>query len=91
MATLTRRDRLVDIAALLLIAGGVALYLWSAGRFNEIARLSYAHPGPPGSSALAAADRARYASYAGLGLVVAGLATGAAGAVIHRRAGRAVS
>jgi hypothetical protein len=91
MPTVTRRDRFTDLAALLLILAGVALYLWSLSRLHDISQLTYAHPGPPGASALQAADEARYVSYAGLGLVLVGVVTGVASALRHRRGSPPVS
>ncbi len=88
MATVTRRDRFADLAALLLIAAGTALFLWSLLRLQEISRLTYAHPGPRGTSALHAADLARYSSNAGAGLVLAGVVVAVVSALRHRgRAG----
>jgi hypothetical protein len=74
MATVSRRDRMVDLAALLLIVGGVALYLVAAAKLRSISLYSRANPGPPG--ALVAADRARYLSYGGLALVAVGSCIG---------------
>jgi hypothetical protein len=85
MTSVTRRDRFTDLAALVLIVGGVALYLWSLSRLHDISQLTYAHPGPRGTSALAAADRARYLSNTGLALVLAGVVTAVASAYRHRR------
>jgi hypothetical protein len=85
MATVSRADRLVDYAALVLLIIGIALYLDAATRLRAIATLSYEHPGPRGHSALAAADRARYESYAGIAAAVAGCVVGVASAVRHAR------
>lgn len=85
MATVSRADRLTDYAALLLLVVGVALYLDAASRLRTIGTFSYQHPGPRGQSALAAADRARYESYVGIGVVVAGCLVGIASAVRHGR------
>ena len=85
MATVSRADRLVDYAALVLLLIGVALYLDAATRLRAIATLSYEHPGPRGQSAVAAADRARDESYAGLAIVAAGCVVGVASAVRHAR------
>lgn len=83
MTHVSRRDRLVDLAALLLIVAGVALYLVAAVKLHGISLYSRTNPGPPG--ALAAADRARYASYAGLALVALGACVGVAAAGLHAR------
>jgi len=83
MATVSRRDRMVDLAALLLIVGGVALYLVAAAKLRSISLYSRANPGPPG--ALDAADRARYLSYGGLALVAVGSCIGVVAAGLHAR------
>ena len=85
MATVSRRDRLTDLAALLLLLAGIALYLDAGARLRTIAGYSYQHPGPRGESQLVAADRARTESYAGLGLAVVGVAVGVASALRHAR------
>jgi len=81
MATVTRRDRLVDLAALLLIVAGTALYLYGTVRLKEIAQLTWRHPGPLGVKQLDAADRARYACNGGMALVVVGAVVGVWSAV----------
>jgi hypothetical protein len=83
MTTVSRRDRLVDLTALLLIVGGAALYLVAAAKLHEIALYSRTNPGPPG--ALVAADRARYLSYAGLAIIAMGACVGIAAAGLHAR------
>ena len=83
MTTVTRRDRLVDLAALLLIVAGATLYLVAAARLRTISLYSRTNPGPPG--ALVAADQARYLSYAGLGLVSVGACVGVVAAGLHAR------
>lgn len=83
MTTVSRRDRLVDLAALLLIVGGAALYLFAAAKLHAISLYSRTNPGPPG--ALDAADRARYLSYAGIVLVSVGACVGVAAAGLHAR------
>ena len=83
MTTVSRRDRLVDLAALLLIATGAALYLVAASTLHAISLYSRTNPGPPG--ALDAADRARYLSYGGLALVAVGACVGVAAAGLHVR------
>jgi hypothetical protein len=81
MTLVSRRDRLLDAGALLLIVLGAALYLVAAFKLHAISRYTYKHPGPP--HALDAADRARYASYLGVGLVVAGSVLGMIAAGLH--------
>jgi hypothetical protein len=85
MATVSRRDRLTDLAALVLILAGIALYLDAGVRMRAISAYSYQHPGPRGQSALVAADWARWESYGGLGLAVLGCAVGVASAARHAR------
>jgi hypothetical protein len=87
MATVTRRDRLVDLAALLVILLGIGLYLDGAARLRNISQLTYRHPGPAGVRQLDVADRARYESNAGLALAVVGCLVGAVSAArVVRRA-----
>jgi len=74
---------MIDFGALLLIVGGVVLYLVAAAKLNIISQYSRTNPGPPG--ALVAADRARYLSYAGLGLVALGACVGVVAAGLHVR------
>jgi hypothetical protein len=83
MPPVSRRARLLDLAALGTILFGAALCLVSNSRMTEIAKLSFKHPGPPSQSALAAADRARYVAYAGVAIIVGGCAIGVAGAIRH--------
>jgi hypothetical protein len=83
MTTVSRRDRLVDLSALLLIVVGAALYLVSAVKLHSISLYSRTNPGPPG--ALVAADQARYVSYAGVALVAAGACVGVVAAGLHAR------
>ena len=83
MTTVSRRDRLVDLSALLLIVAGAVLYLVSAVKLHSISLYSKSNPGPPG--ALVAADQARYLSYAGVALVVVGACVGIAAAALHAR------
>jgi hypothetical protein len=85
MATVSRRDRLTDLAGLVLILAGIALYLDAGARLRTISGYSYQNPMPHRQSALAAADRARYESYGGLALAVLGCAVGVASAVRHSR------
>ncbi|MDB4914625.1 MAG: hypothetical protein JWM95_2269 [Gemmatimonadetes bacterium] len=81
MPLVSRRARLVDLAALCCIAAGVAIFVGALSRFGEIAKLSYRHPGPPNQSALAAADHARYLAYGGVLMVIAGCVIAVTGAV----------
>lgn len=81
MPTVSRRARILDLAALGCILLGAALCLVSNSRMTEIAKLSYKHPGPPSQSALAAADRARYLAYAGVAIILAGCVVGVAGTI----------
>jgi hypothetical protein len=83
MTTVSRRDRLADLSALLLIVVGAALYLLAAVRLHDISLYSRTNPGPPG--ALDAADRARYLSNAGLALVAVGACVGVVAAGLHAR------
>jgi hypothetical protein len=85
MPDVLRRDRIVDIVALLLILLGLAFYVDSQVRFRAIMRYSYTHPGPRGVSQLAAADHARYEADTAFGLVLAGAAVGVVAAVRHVR------
>ena len=82
MTPVSRTDRQADLAALLLIAAGVALYLLAAATLHTISLYSRANPGPPG--ALLAADRARYTSYAGVALIGLGCCVGIAAATRHQ-------
>ena len=83
MTHVSRRDRQVDLGALLLIVAGAATYLVAAAQLRTISLYSKANPGPPG--ALDAADQARYTSYAGVALIVVGCCIGIAAAVLHQR------
>ena len=83
MTTVSRRDRLVDLSALLLIVAGSALYLLAAVKLHDISLYSRTNPGPPG--ALVAADQARYLSYAGVALVGVGACIGVVAAGLHAR------
>jgi hypothetical protein len=85
MATVSRRDRLTDLAGLVLILAGIALYFDAGARLRTISGYSYQNPMPHGQSALKAADRARFESYGGLALAVLGCAVGVASAVRHAR------
>ena len=83
MSSVSRRDRMIDFGALLLIVGGVVVYLLAATRLHTISQYSRTNPGPPG--ALVAADSARYLSYFGLALVAVGACVGAVAAGMHAR------
>jgi hypothetical protein len=85
MATVNRRDRFIDLAALLLIVAGVALYVDGTARLRAIALLSYRHPGARGIRQLDVADRARYESNGGIALVVLGAVVGVVSATSHAR------
>jgi hypothetical protein len=83
MTLVSRRDRQVDLGALLLIAAGAAVYVFAAVRLHVISLYSKANPGPPG--ALDAADQARYLSYAGVAMIAVGCCIGVAAAILHQR------
>ena len=85
MPPVSRNARLMDLAALGLILLGAALCLAANAQMQEIGKLSYKHPGPPSVSALAAADRARYLVYGGVGIISAGCIVAIAGAIGHSR------
>ena len=85
MPDVLRRDRIVDVVALVLILLGLALYVDSQVRFRAIMRYSYLHPGPRGVSQLTAADHARYEADTAFGLVVVGAVVGVTAAVRHSR------
>lgn len=85
MPDVLRRDRIVDVVALLLILLGAMLYVDSQVRFRAIMRYSYAHPGPRGVSQLTAADHARYEANTAFGLVIVGAAVGVTAAIRHSR------
>ncbi len=81
MTPVSRRDRQIDLGALLLIVIGAALYIVAAAQLHTISLYSRTNPGPPG--ALVAADRARYMSYAGVGLITLGCFVGIVAAGLH--------
>jgi len=83
MSSVSRRDRQIDLGALLLIAIGAALYIVAAVKLHAISLYSRTNPGPPG--ALVAADQARYMSYAGVGLIILGCVVGVVAARLHAR------
>ena len=85
MADVHRRDRLVDLVALLLILVGVASYVDSHARFRGIMQYSWQHPGPRGVSQIKAADFARYEANTAFALVTLGAAAGITAAVRHSR------
>jgi hypothetical protein len=83
MTPVSRRDRQIDLGALLLIVTGTALYIVAATQLHTISLYSKTNPGPPG--ALVAADRARYTSYAGIVLIALGCVIGVVAAGLHTR------
>jgi hypothetical protein len=83
MTPVSRRDRQVDLGALLSIIAGAAIYLLADFRLHAISLYSKANPGPPG--ALDAADLARHASYAGVVLIAVGCCVGICAAILHQR------
>ncbi len=83
MTPVSRRDRQIDLGALLFIVAGAALYLVAAVQLHSISLYSKKNPGPRG--ALVAADRARYTSYAGVALIAAGCCVGVVAAGLHAR------
>jgi hypothetical protein len=83
MTSVSRRDRQIDLGALLLIVIGAALYIVAAVKLHTISLYSKKNPGPPG--ALVAADRARYTSYAGVVLITLGCVVGVVAAGLHAR------
>ena len=83
MTSVSRRDRQIDLSALLFIVVGTALYLVAAVQLYSISQYSRKNPGPPG--ALVAADHARYMSYAGVALIAVGCCVGAVAAGLHAR------
>ena len=89
MTQVSRRDRQADLAAVLIIAAGAALYLFAAARLHTISLYSKANPGPPG--ALVAADQARYTSYAGVALIGVGCLVSVAAAMLHQWRRRSTS
>jgi hypothetical protein len=85
MPIVSRRDRLTDLAALVVIIAGIALYLDGTRRLHAISLFSFQHPGPRGQSALVAADHARYESNVGIAGVIVGCAVGVLSALRHAR------
>lgn len=84
MESVSRRDRQIDIAALLLIVLGTALYLGARARMLDIAqRYSWRQPGPAGAVTLV--DQAMNLTYAGVALIVVGCSVAAVGALLHSR------
>ncbi len=81
MPVVSRRARLLDLAALACIVAGALVCFMANARLTEISRYTYRHPGPPNVSQLAEADRARYLAYGGVALVVAGCIVGVTGAM----------
>jgi len=87
----SRRARMLDLAALACIVAGALVCLAANARLTEISKLSYRHPGPPNQSALTAADHARYLAYGGVALIVAGCVVGVTGALTLARRKRAAA
>jgi len=86
MAKPTRRDRVLDLAALACILLGLALCLDGTARLIGISHLSYRFPGPPGVRQVELADNARYEAYAGVALALIGCFGGTVHAVrVNRR------
>jgi hypothetical protein len=85
MSDVLRRDRIVDIVAVLLILLGLAVYADSQRRFGDVMRYSWKHPGPRSVSQLDMADRARYEANTAFGFVIVGAAVGVVAAVSHSR------
>ncbi|MEP6618289.1 MAG: hypothetical protein ABJE47_03195 [bacterium] len=86
MSIPSRQDRLVDLAALLLILAGAVACVVASGQLHEISQLSYQHPGPRTISQLTAADHARYLAYAGVLVIGVGIGVAVAGAIrVSRR------
>jgi len=83
MTSVSRRDRQIDLGALLLIVVGTAVYIIAATKLHTISLYSRTNPGPPG--ALVAADQARYTSYAGVALITIGCVVGVVAAGLHAR------
>jgi hypothetical protein len=83
MTLVSKRDRQVDLGALLLIVAGAAIYLFAALQLHDISLYSKTNPGPPG--ALDAADQARHLSYAGVVILTIGCCVGIAAAILHQR------
>jgi hypothetical protein len=83
MTPVSRRDRQIDLGALLFIVVGALLYLVAALQLHTISLYSRKNPGPPG--ALVAADHARYTSYAGVALIAVGCCIGVVAAGLHAR------
>ena len=82
MASVSRRDRQIDLAALLLILCGAALFLVARAQMQAIpTQYSWQKPGPAG--AVAVVDRTRHVAEAGAALVVAGCVVGLVSAVRH--------
>ena len=88
MTIVSRRDRQADLAAIVIIAAGGALWLFAVAWLHTISLYSKANPGPPG--ALVDADRARYTSYAGVVLISLGCFVGVCAAAVHQWRRRSV-
>lgn len=86
----TGSERVWDIAAVVLILAGLALYFWVHSTLNAIGDDVVVLSGAPGSS-VAAVDRLRNTGYAAVALIVIGVAAGLWSYFHHgrRRAGPA--
>ena len=82
MTLVSRRDRQADLASIVIIAAGAAIWLFAVAWLHTISQYSKANPGPPG--ALVAADQARYTSYAGVMLIGLGCVVGVWAAAVHQ-------
>jgi NADH:ubiquinone oxidoreductase subunit 2 (subunit N) len=82
MTIVSRRDRQADLAAIVIIAAGAAVWLFAVAWLYTISQYSKTNPGPPG--ALVAADQARYTSYAGVVLIAVGCFVGVCAAAVHQ-------
>lgn len=82
----SRRTRLADAAALLLLGSGAAVYLYAHFRMGELAagRMTYEHMPKPGSNwNIAVWNRLVTTSRVGLGLAGAGVLAGIAAFAFH--------
>ena len=74
-AARTRAERVWDVAAVVLILAGLALYLWVHITLGEIGDDVVVLTGAPGS-AVATVDRLRHTGTAAIALIVAGVLLG---------------
>lgn len=82
MPTVSRQDRLWDLAALALIVLGAIVAVIATSQLREISKYSVQHPAPKGTHALEQADDARYLAYGGVLLILGGCGVAVAS---HRR------